>query len=204
MRSTARRRAPRRTRDDARADLQGASQIQANYRVTDRFNVGGNYTWSEAKGNDVGEITGCGPGASLASTYREYKAFAQNNPVGYLPNDQTHKARLWLSYDQPLGIVRQPELQPARALRLGYAVLGVRATSLARVRHEPGLRDSAGDASTYYFSDRGEYRWDDMTATDLALNWELPVKKVERLHSGRAAQRLRRAGADRRQHVASP
>jgi hypothetical protein len=27
----------------------------------------------------------------------------------------------------------------------------------------------------YYFSDRGAYRWDDATATDLAVNYQLPL-----------------------------
>ena len=31
---------------------------------------------------------------------------------------------------------------------------------------------------TYYFSDRGEYRWDDLSSTDLAVNYELPLWKV--------------------------
>lgn len=30
----------------------------------------------------------------------------------------------------------------------------------------------------YYFSDRGEFRWDDVTATDLAVNWDLPIKRI--------------------------
>ena len=31
---------------------------------------------------------------------------------------------------------------------------------------------------TYFFSDRGQFRWDDVIATDLALNYELPIKTV--------------------------
>jgi hypothetical protein len=28
----------------------------------------------------------------------------------------------------------------------------------------------------YFYSDRGAYRWDDLTATDIAINYELPIK----------------------------
>jgi hypothetical protein len=31
---------------------------------------------------------------------------------------------------------------------------------------------------TYYFSDRGEFRWDDVTSTDFALNYTLPIGPV--------------------------
>src|SRR6185503_514805 len=80
-----------------------AVQIQGAWRVLPRLNLGGNYTYSETKGNQTGQTGGSGPISDAILSYPEYKAFAQNNPVGYLPQDQKHKARLWASYDQPLG-----------------------------------------------------------------------------------------------------
>ncbi|HET8772923.1 MAG TPA: TonB-dependent receptor, partial [Thermoanaerobaculia bacterium] len=82
-----------------------AFQGQASYRLFNRLNLGLSYTYSEAKGNEIGETAGSGPVASTPNSYREYKAFAQNNPVGFLPNDQTHRARAWVSYDQALGFL---------------------------------------------------------------------------------------------------
>ena len=41
-----------------------------------------------------------------------------------------------------------------------------------------GYVQSPGTA-TYYVSDRGEFRWDDVSATDLALNYRLPIGPVQ-------------------------
>ncbi|HEY0372131.1 MAG TPA: TonB-dependent receptor, partial [Thermoanaerobaculia bacterium] len=82
-----------------------ALQAQGSYRLFNRLNLGLSYTYSKARGNEIGETAGSGPVASAPFSYREYKAFAQNNPVGYLPNDQTHRARAWVSYDQGLGFL---------------------------------------------------------------------------------------------------
>ncbi|MHB0969926.1 MAG: TonB-dependent receptor [Thermoanaerobaculia bacterium] len=152
-------------------------QLQASYRFTPRFNLGGNYTWSEAKGNTVGESTGLGPFGDQIGSYVEYKAFDRHNPSGFLPNDQTHKARLWLSYDLPL----------AAAGNLNFSVLerfdsGTPYSAVANVNPRayvtnPGYA-SRPSGVAYYFSDRGEYRWDDLTATDLAINYEVPISRI--------------------------
>ncbi|MCM2315709.1 MAG: TonB-dependent receptor [Thermoanaerobaculia bacterium] len=152
--------------------------VQASYRVSSRFNIAGNYTWSEAKGNTVGESFGLGPFGDQIASYREYKNFARHNPVGYLPNDQEHKARLWASYDQPLGAFGS----------LNFSVLerfdsGTPYSAVANVGTRPFV-SNPGYASTpsgvaYYFSDRGEYRWDDVTATDIAVNYAFPIRKAE-------------------------
>ncbi|MFA6955152.1 MAG: TonB-dependent receptor [Thermoanaerobaculia bacterium] len=163
--------------NDVEKTYQGIS-VQANYRVTDRFNVGGNYTWSEMKGNEVGENTGGGPAASSPNLYREYKAYAQNNPIGYLPADQTHKARIWMSYDQPIGMFGNLNFSLLERFDSGTPY-SASVTNLPVRAFVPNPGYATPPASnTYYFSDRGEYRFEDATATDLALNWELPIKKV--------------------------
>jgi hypothetical protein len=154
-----------------------ALQLQASYRVTDRFNVGANYTWSEAQGNDVGETAGGGPATSLALTYHEYRNFAQNNPVGYLPTDQTHKARLWVSYDQPLGSFGSLNLSLLERYDSGLPYSATANVNVADYVTNPGYATPPATV-IYYFSDRGEYRFDTTTATDVSVNWELPISKV--------------------------
>src|SRR6185436_8317899 len=78
--------------------------LQGSYRLSQRLNFGGNYTWSESKGNTNGETGPSGPVPDTYLVYPEFKAFAQNNPTGFLANDQTHKLRAWVSYDQPTPI----------------------------------------------------------------------------------------------------
>ncbi|MGK2857304.1 MAG: TonB-dependent receptor domain-containing protein, partial [Thermoanaerobaculia bacterium] len=154
-----------------------AVQLQGNYRLSDRVNIGANYTWSEAKGNDVGETAGGGPATSLAQTYPEYRAFAQNNPVGFLPTDQEHKARLWISYDQPLGAFGNLNLSLLERFDSGLPYSATANVDVAAYTANPGYATPPATV-LYYFSDRGEYRFEDATATDLSVNWELPIRNV--------------------------
>ncbi|HEX8618895.1 MAG TPA: hypothetical protein VF911_15025, partial [Thermoanaerobaculia bacterium] len=161
-----------------------ALQGQASYRLLDRLNLGASYTWSEARGNEVGENAGSGPVASAPNSYREYKAFARNNPVGFLPNDQTHRLRAWASYDQPLGFLGDLNVSVLQRFDSGVPYSAVQTINVTGnpLKGEvyvanPGYA-TPGNTQNYYFSDRGEFRTEDITATDLALNWTLPITRV--------------------------
>jgi len=140
-------------------------------------NLGLSYTWSEATGNEVGETAGSGPSASVPNSYREYKAFAQNNPMGFLPNDQTHRARLWASYEQPLGPLGSLNVSVLQRFDSGTPYSATANVNVGSFVTNPGYATPPATA-TYFFSDRGEFRTDDVTATDLALNWNLPIRRV--------------------------
>ena len=166
-----------------------AIQLQGAWRVLPRLNLGGNYTYSETKGNQIGQTSGSGPVSDAILRYPEYKAFAQHNPVGYLAQDQKHKARAWASWDQPLG--------PAGNLNISVlqnydsaTPFSVFANVLTASRAAEGpvvqffdvpASRYAQDPTTvgYFFSDRGELRWEDVTSTDLALNYSLPIWQLE-------------------------
>ena len=154
-----------------------AIQGQASYRLLDRLNLGASYTWSEAKGNEVGETTGSGPTASTPNSYFEYKNFAQNNPIGFLPNDQTHRLRAWASYDQPLGFIGDLNISVLQRFDSGTPYSASQTVNVSNFVTNPGYA-TPPTTSTYFFSDRGEFRTDDVTATDLALNWTLPITRV--------------------------
>jgi outer membrane receptor protein involved in Fe transport len=174
--------------DDVERTYNGV-QLQASYRLLDRLNLGGNYTWSQTEGNTTGETRANGPITDASSQYPEYRAFSRNNPIGLLEQvDQTHKARLWVSYDieTPFGRVNISALERFDS---GTAYSAVGAIDL-RYRSTfygdglPGGIENPGYATppsslNYYFSDRGEYRWDDEIATDLAVNYALPIRNVE-------------------------
>lgn len=162
-----------------------AIQLQAAYRIGNRVNIGGNYTWSETKGNQTGQTGGSGPIADAILAYPELKAFEQHNPIGFLPQDQTHKIRAWVSYDQPTPIGR-----------FNFSVLqnydsgtpySATASIDARSFLDPTLRAQYArlpSGVTYYFSDRGEFRFDDTTSTDVAINYNLPIFRVELFAQG--------------------
>ncbi len=148
-----------------------AVEVQGQYRVFNRVNIGANYTWSELKGNIVGETTGNGPVATGGNEFRpEYFGFPQNNPSGFLPQDQTHKARIWAGIDVPT-IVGDFNISLLQRFDSGstYSLAGTINPAASGVVN-PGYI-SPTTAATYFFSDRGEFRFEDLTATDLSINY---------------------------------
>jgi outer membrane receptor protein involved in Fe transport len=164
-----------------------AIQLQTAYRLGQRWNIGGNYTWSETKGNQTGQTGGSGPIADVALQYPEFRAFEQTNPVGFLPQDQTHKLRGWVSWDlpTPIGNFNFTALQRFDSGTPYSAVAAIDPRAyVSSVRSctasggAPPCYATRPSAVNYYFSDRGEFRWDDLTATDLAVNYNLPIRRV--------------------------
>ncbi|MDP9194079.1 MAG: TonB-dependent receptor [Acidobacteriota bacterium] len=158
-----------------------AIELQGQYRLLDRVNIGANYTWSELEGNVVGETTGNGPVSTGGKDfYKEYLGFAQNSPSGFLPQDQTHKLRVWAGIDIPtfLGDFNVSALQRFDS-GTPYSLVGTVNPSFSANFYGPGLPGgvvnpgyvSARTAENYFFSDRGEFRFDDQTATDLSVNY---------------------------------
>ena len=161
-----------------------AVQLQAQYRLFERLNFGGNYTWSELKGNITGETAGSGPISDASYTYPEYTGFAQSNPIGFLGADQTHRVRAYMSYDQPtpIGTFNVSVLQRFDS-GTPYSVAGSIDVRRSATRLPNGIVNTFGYAAppssvTYFFSERGEFRFDDETATDLAINYTLPISRL--------------------------
>ncbi|MCU1347791.1 MAG: hypothetical protein JWO56_821, partial [Acidobacteria bacterium] len=160
------------------------AQFQASYALPYRINLGGNYTYAKLKGNIDEENSGSGPITTTGpEDYAEYTGYANNNPQGYLANDQRHKFRGWVSYDQPtpFGSFNFSVLQRFDS-GTPYSLAGTidprcrpnatDATRCSRIAN-PGYA-SAPTGSTYYFGKRGDLNWDNITATDLAVNYDAP------------------------------
>lgn len=156
-----------------------AVQLQAQYRLYNRLNLGANYTYSTLKGNSIGENVGSGPitTGSYYFQYPEFNGFKQNNPVGFLPDDQRHKARLWASMDQQtfVGTFNFSALERYDS-GTPYSAIGTINTSWY-IPSNAAVRSayvSPPGTSTYYFGDRGGFRWDNVSATDLAVTYNTP------------------------------
>ena len=160
-----------------------AVQLQGAYRLTNRFNVGGNYTWSRNRGNSDGETAGNGPTADLINSYSEYKAFDRHQPVGYLLADQEHKARAWASYDIPMGAFGNLNITALQRFDSGTPYSASANVQVGDIVGDIGYA-TPPSAVTYFFSDRGEFRWEDTTSTDLALNWNLGLGRVNLFAQG--------------------
>ncbi|MFA6955157.1 MAG: TonB-dependent receptor [Thermoanaerobaculia bacterium] len=165
-------------------EYQGVT-MQGQYRFGQHFSLGGNYTWSELTGNAEGEGTAAGPQSEggWILQYPEYQGFAQNRPEGFLGADSTHKLRLWLATDWSLGAFGSINVSLLEYFDTGtpYSTSGS-----IYAQADPAAGADIGDkyaspptTVTYFFGDRGEFRWDDVTRTDLAVNYTLPISKID-------------------------
>jgi outer membrane receptor protein involved in Fe transport len=155
-------------------------QMQANDRFFNRLNIGGSYTWSKLRGNVEGETVGSGPVSEggWIFQYPEFQGFTQNKPVGYLSGDQRHKLRAWAGMDFPLGPAGTLNVSALERFDSG---LPYSASAFITAAADPAAGNLTGKyvsppaLVTYYFSDRGGFRWDNVTRTDLALNYRIRV-----------------------------
>jgi hypothetical protein len=163
---------------------------QARYRINDRWSVGGNYTLSKLKGNFDGETGANGPVSGALLQFKEFKAFRQNNPEGYLSGDQRHRARAWLAWDafKIAGNSVNISLLQGYASGLPYgAAAAIRTGPVAPagtfyVGANPGYAVPPSTV-TYFFTGRDAFRTDDITRTDIAINyafdWKFGSQSVE-------------------------
>jgi hypothetical protein len=112
----------------------------------------------------------------------EYFDNAWSNPEGYLRTDQRHRLRVWAGYDlfERSGHRLNASLLQRFSSGLAYEAVG--AVDTRPFVTNPGyVRPPT--AVTYFFTDRGSLRTDDVLATDLSLNysfdWDLFGQSVE-------------------------
>lgn len=158
-----------------------ALQLQATARFLKSLTVGGNYTHSKLRGNVEGESASGATGFTSFQSYPEYTNFVQFNPDGFLGPDMRHRGNVWAQYDFPttrLGRFNVSLLERYHSA-LSYSAIGtidVRkgvSNGPANGVVNPGYETPPTNVS-YYFSDRGAFRVDSISSTDLGLNWYLP------------------------------
>lgn len=161
-----------------------AVQLQGNFELLRRLNLGGNYTWSELEGNaDSETFNNATITLNSSRNFPEYIQREFNNPVRSLTGDVRHRANLWLTYDLPtfLGNFNMSLLQRYHSGYPYYAVAGVdpriNATNNPTGIVNPGYVNPP-TAVTYYFLEEGEFRTEDVSSTDLGLNYSLPIGPV--------------------------
>jgi hypothetical protein len=158
-----------------------AATLQAAWRPVSRLNFGANYTWSKLQGNVRAETAGSGPVGEVHFSYPEFRGYEQESPYGYLPGDQRHKVRAWAGYDQPtpFGNFNFSILQRFDS-GASYSAIGqIDTATLVEEGYVADDLPYTGVPQTisYFFSDRGAFRWDDVHSTDLAVNYELPISR---------------------------
>jgi len=160
-------------------------QFQSSWRPSfhqSRFNLGVNYTWSTLEGNDTQESANSGVVGNNdpKNYYPEFLAYEQWQPVGYLPGDQRHRLRAWLGYDLPTpAVVGHFNVSVLQNFDSGQPYSAAGTIDTFRYAGAPEFSDKLtysgfGD-DTYFFSDRGAFRTEDISSTDLAVNYRRPL-----------------------------
>lgn len=149
-------------------------QLQSQYRLFDSLSIGGNYTWSQTRGNFIGEFSNSGPVATDELEYPEYKEAHWNNPYGYLGSDQRHNGRLWVVWDA-LDLARH---DLSVSLLQSYAS-GTPYGASAQINPAPYVTNpgylAPSTLELYWFTGRDAFRTDDISRTDLAVNYALKL-----------------------------
>ena len=183
--------------------------VQGGYRLFNRVDLGANYTYSKLRGNIVGESSGGGPGVSNSGQYfPEFRNYANANPIGYLGADQRHKVRAWASIDMPtfIGTFNVSALErydsgtPYGANGNIWLVQGAQCATCPTndpAKGGPGytaFNISAFTTGGYYFTARDAYRTENITATDFALNYFVPIGRAQLFVEGKVLNAFNRQG----------
>ena len=158
-----------------------AVQLQGAYRITDRLDISGNYTWSQLYGNAEAEASdGVGTSIGRTTVYPELNNFDRRNPVGYLANDVRHRANIFMNYNintsfGAFNFSAMEEVNSGSPYNRGWTL----DYNLYDGEYGVPLLDSLGyvspgDTSFYYLS-VGEDRAETAYATNLGVNWNLKV-----------------------------
>jgi hypothetical protein len=150
---------------------------QFNYRVGDRLNLGGNWTWSHLLGDIVGENSTSGTILATLHSQPEYFDRAWSAPVGSLSSDQRHRVRVYGTYDVPIP-------QSFGTLNFGaiqmwdtgtpFGAVGSVKTNTAAIVPNPGYKATPASVS-YYFTARDAYRTEDIFRTDLSMTYSYKI-----------------------------
>ncbi len=145
---------------------------QFRYRLNDKLTLSGNYTWSELEGNIVGETTGSGPvpAENGINQYPEYLDRAWAAPVGRLSADQEHKLRVWGIYD-----ILDSERNSLSVSLLQNFFSGSPYGAEGSLNSRPFVTNPGyirpPSSVDYWFTARDAFTTDDITRTDLSLNY---------------------------------
>lgn len=157
--------------------------LQGSFRLTDRMNFAGNYTWSQLRGNVEGSSTS-GVSSAIARTtvYPEFNNFPNRNPSGYLSNDVRHRANLFMTYDLSTNW-GDFTFSAMEEISTGTPYNRVWSLDLDEFDGEYGLPtlDSVGyvnpNDTTFYYLAIGQDRGETAYATNLGVNWSFKLFK---------------------------
>jgi hypothetical protein len=157
-----------------------AGILEGQYRLTDNWTMGGNWTHQfKNDGNFEGE-SGQSPQAnSPFGDYPEVFTAARSFPSGHLAAYQAEKVRLWTSYlwdfgrggNLDVGLIGNYD----SALTFSYTAASVPLTAAQRAAGANYF--SLPSTQTLYFGDRGAGKYNDVWSADVSLQYGIPIFK---------------------------
>jgi outer membrane receptor protein involved in Fe transport len=151
------------------------------YRVGERWNFGGNWTLSHLRGTWDGESAGSGAIGGDVGQYAEYKDMSWFAPRGDLVQDQRHKINAWAIWDPIMTNRHHLSVSVLESFNSGmpYGSVGIIDNSLGLAYVGFIGYRTPPSSLPYYFENRDAYRTDDITRTDLAINYSFSIGAVE-------------------------
>ncbi|HEY3384261.1 MAG TPA: TonB-dependent receptor [Vicinamibacterales bacterium] len=144
---------------------------QFSVRATARIQASASYTLASTRGNVDGDDASTGPSMVTLTDYPEYRRVSWSAPDGPLASDQTHRLRLWTTWDLPVSSrVGRLTMALVQRVETGSPWSGVANINPKAYVVNPGYV-SPPTSVPYYFTPRGEFRTDTLTATDISVNW---------------------------------
>jgi hypothetical protein len=156
-------------------------QSQLLYRLGTRTQINAVYTLAWTRGSVDGESGTAGPEMAPMLDYPEYRDAHWNSPDGALASDQRNRLRAYVLWDArtpakygrvTIGLVQRVESG------IPWSAIGNINPSAYVVN--PGYARPPTSVQ-YYFSARGAYHTDTVTATDLSATWTWKVAGTKRM-----------------------
>jgi outer membrane receptor protein involved in Fe transport len=148
-------------------------QTRFDYRLGSRWNFGASYTYSKTEGNVEGDTVARGAAPIGYLEYQEYRDPAWSAPIGYLSSDSRHKFRGWVVWDAISTSHNNLSLSLLQSFWSGQPHSESGSVATVGIIGDPADLGYVGQPGfqTYFFSERGAYQFDDVTRTDLAINY---------------------------------
>jgi hypothetical protein len=158
--------------NDSRAqrDYEGLA-LQADWRPTTKLTVGGNWTWSETKGNYEGEALNQPASGSIFGSRERSLDLAAAAPYGFLAQDVRHRLFTYGTYRFDFG--RAGDLSTSGIINYRTGLPYNRTASVLRTA-VPEYASSSG-SYTAFFDGRGNSRFDSVWSLDAAFRYSVPV-----------------------------
>jgi hypothetical protein len=151
---------------------------QFRYRISDKVDLGGNWTLSYARGNFEGENQGSGPLSGTVGSYPEYLQASWNAPKGDLSIDQRHRVNLYAVYRLFDNDRHGLNLGLLQSYASGHPYSAVGTIRTGPFVTNPGYQAPPVRVN-YFFSGRGALTTPEVTRTNLSIDYQIRFAGLE-------------------------